>query len=366
MTEHFIGIMSGTSRDGVDAVLVGFDSDEQFKVVAEYTLPYPDEVREQALQLQFVGADELRRAALLANRLAELYAGAVAGVLREAGMPTGQIRAIGCHGQTVRHAPADGYTLQIGNLARLAELTQIDVIGDFRSRDVAAGGQGAPLVPAFHQAAFGHAARARVIVNIGGISNLSMLLPGQPVWGFDCGPGNMLLDAWCQQHQGLPYDRAGAWAASGTTNPDLLTALLDEPFFRAPAPKSTGRDLFDVNWLRQKLAPYNGLAPQDVQATLLALTVQTVAQAIETGAPDAREVFLCGGGALNDELVRQLALRLPACTLANSSALGLPALQVEAAAFAWLARQTTERRPGNLPAATGARGLRVLGAIYPR
>lgn len=254
MTEYFIGIMSGTSLDGVDAVLAGFEVDGRFSVLAESTLPYPEALRHEVLSLQTPAGDELRRTALLGNQLAEIYAEAVARVLRAAGMSARQIRAVGCHGQTLRHAPDQGYTLQAGNLALLAERCDIDVIGDFRSRDVAAGGQGAPLVPAFHQAAFAHASQARVIVNIGGISNLSLLPPGQPAWGFDCGPGNMLLDAWCRLHLQRPYDDDGAWAAAGTVDTDLLARLLSEPFFSAAPPKSTGRDLFDLAWLQGQLA----------------------------------------------------------------------------------------------------------------
>jgi anhydro-N-acetylmuramic acid kinase len=366
MTEYFIGIMSGTSLDGVDAVLAGVEADGRFSVLADSAVPYPAEVRQQVLALQSVGHDELRRSALLANRLTELYAEAVHAVLVRAGMDASQISSIGCHGQTVRHAPAEGYTLQLGNLARLAELTQIDVAGDFRSRDVAAGGQGAPLVPAFHHAAFSDPEQARVIVNIGGISNLTLLLPGASVGGFDCGPGNMLLDAWCQLHQGQPYDRDGAWAASGQVDLVLLANMLAEPFFLAPPPKSTGRDLFDMAWLNAHLQSFPTLAPQDVQATLLALTVAGIAVAIERFAPAARQIFLCGGGALNHALVAGLEQRLPLCRIDSSAALGLPVHQVEAAAFAWLAWQLLHRRCGNLPEVTGAQGLRVLGALYPR
>lgn len=366
MTEYFIGIMSGTSLDGVDAVLAGFDQDGRFEVVADCAVAYPDEVRQQVLALQSVGQDELRRSALLANRLAELYAQAVDGVLVAASIGADQVKAIGCHGQTVRHAPDQGYTLQLGNLAHLVELTGIDVAGDFRSRDVAAGGQGAPLVPAFHHAAFAHPQRARVIVNIGGISNLTILSPTSPVGGFDCGPGNMLMDAWCQRHLGLPYDRGGAWAASGQVDPGLLESLMDEAFFRATPPKSTGRDLFDLQWLLSRLDRYPALAAEDVQATLLAQTVAGIADAIERFAAGTEEVFLCGGGALNAELVARLKQRLPLCRIESSAALGLPVHQVEAAAFAWLAWQLMHRRPGNLPEVTGAEGLRVLGALYPR
>jgi anhydro-N-acetylmuramic acid kinase len=365
MREYFIGLMSGTSLDGVDAVAASFEDDGTFAVLADHAVPMPGEVRSEVLALQSIGSDELRRSARLANRLAVLYAEAVTGVLSAAGLEPDSVRAIGCHGQTVRHAPGDGYTLQIGNLSLLAELTGIDVAGDFRSRDVAAGGQGAPLVPAFHQAAFAHPERARVIVNIGGISNLTLLLPGEPVSGFDCGPGNMLMDAWIRHHLGRDYDAAGAWAASGRVDAALLAALLDEPFFAAPPPKSTGRDLFDLGWLEQRLATRAALQPADVQATLLAQTACGIADAIERFAAGAEEVFLCGGGARNATLVSALAARMPTRRLADSSELGLPAHQVEATAFAWLARQLCRREPGNQPAATGAAGPRVLGALYP-
>jgi anhydro-N-acetylmuramic acid kinase len=365
MSEYFIGIMSGTSLDGVDAVLVCFDDSGCMQVIADCAVSYPATIRQQVLDLQTIDHDELRRSALLANDLAGLYAEASLGTLKAAGICASQVTAIGCHGQTIRHAPGDGYTLQIGNLSRLAELTGVDVAGDFRSRDVAAGGQGAPLVPAFHQAVFADPELARVIVNIGGISNLTLLLPGQPIGGFDCGPGNMLLDAWCQRHKGKPYDHDGTWAASGKVHPPLLQALLDDPFFAAAPPKSTGRDLFDLNWLLDKLGDYPFLAPQDVQATLLAQTARSIAEAIQRFAPEAQEVYLCGGGAHNAALVDSLRQVLSGRRLDSSAALGLPVHQVEAAAFAWLARQLVRRAPGNLPEVTGAQGLRVLGALYP-
>lgn len=365
MTEYFIGLMSGTSLDGVDAVVAAFDEQGRMTVVADHAVDFPDAVRDAVLALQTIGSDELRRSARLAQQLAGLYAEAAHGALDAAGLPRDRVRAIGCHGQTIRHAPEDGYTLQIGNLALLAELTGIDVAGDFRSRDVAAGGQGAPLVPAFHQAVFGHPAHARIIVNIGGISNLSLLLPGQDVRGFDCGPGNMLMDAWCRRHRGQPYDADGHWAAGGQVCAPLLDALLAEPFFAAAPPKSTGRDLFDLDWLDRRLALLRPVAPQDVQATLLALTVHGIADAIDRFAAQAGDVYVCGGGAQNGALMRALAARMPGRQLRDSNALGLPPQQVEAAAFAWLARQLCRRAPGNLPAATGAAGPRILGALYP-
>jgi anhydro-N-acetylmuramic acid kinase len=277
------------------------------------------------------------------------------------------IAAIGCHGQTIRHAPQHGYTTQIGNLARLAELTGIDVAGDFRARDMAAGGQGAPLVPAFHQALFAHPKETRVILNIGGIANLTYLAPLHPVTGFDCGPGNMLMDAWIQAELGRPYDADGCWAASGTIQPDLLQALLNEPYFGLAPPKSTGRDLFDLDWLKRHMAALDRtVAPQDVQATLLELTARSIAAALEWHCPDTAAVYACGGGARNTQLLARLGELRPGCRIDSTETLGLPVHQVEAAAFAWLAWRLIKRKPGNLPEVTGAAGPRILGALYPR
>ncbi|WP_028535097.1 anhydro-N-acetylmuramic acid kinase [Paludibacterium yongneupense] len=366
MTDFYIGLMSGTSLDGVDAVMLSFDDSGLMTIVADYSVPYPDDIRHRILALQPQGQDELARAARLANRLAALYAEAVGGVVHAAGISAAHVSAIGCHGQTIRHAPQLGYTLQIGNLALLAELTDIDVVGDFRNRDVAAGGQGAPLVPAFHHALFSHPDHCRVILNVGGISNLTILAPDGEVLGFDSGPGNMLMDAWCQRHLGARFDRDGAWAAGGNIVRPLLDALLADPFFAAPPPKSTGRDLFDLDWLDRKLAAQPSATSADVQATLLALSVQSVAAAVNAHAPDCREVFVCGGGARNGRFMRELAVALPEQRIATTDALGLPPQQVEAAAFGWLARRLLRREAGNLPSATGARGLRILGALYPR
>lgn len=365
MTERYIGLMSGTSLDGVDAVLATFDEGGRCNVTVDFFVPYPTVVRDAVLALQPADGNELDRAARLGNTLTGLYAEAVRGVLDAAGLSAADIAAIGCHGQTIRHAPHAGYSLQIGNLAGLAEATGIDVCGDFRSRDVAAGGHGAPLVPAFHEALFAHPEQAHAIVNIGGISNLTRLDPEQPVIGFDCGPGNMLMDAWCQRHTGARFDQSGGWAASGTVDAALLESLLAEPFFAAEPPKSTGRDLFDLAWLEARLASFT-LSPADVQATLLELTAASIADAITRWAASARSVYVCGGGAMNDRLMARLAEALPDRQLSTTDVLGLPVHQVEAAAFAWLARQLIHREPGNLPAVTGANGPRVLGAIYPR
>lgn len=368
MSEIFIGLMSGTSLDGVDAVVVDFAADPM-RVVGEAFVPYDAAIREQVLTLQGVGHNELARSALLANRLAYCYADAVAAALRVCGLQPGDVQAVVCHGQTIRHAPQDGYTLQIGNLALLAELSGIDIIGDVRSRDVAAGGQGAPLVPAFHQALFASADVPRVILNIGGIANLTRLSPGRPVIGFDTGPGNMLLDAWIRRHQGADYDAGGAWAASGRSHPALLARLLGEPYFAAPLPKSTGRDLFDLPWLDQHLTDHlrhhGPISEADVQATLLALTAISIADAIGRFAGECREIYVCGGGARNPVLMQALADALAGQRLDTTAALGLPPQQVEAAAFAWLGWCFSHRRAANLPDVTGARGFRLLGALYP-
>jgi len=354
--------MSGTSLDGVDAVLASFDG-RQPHCLASHYLPFDADLRAEALALQFAGADELRRAALLANRLAGVYANAVAALLAGARIDKAAVRAIGCHGQTVRHAPADGYSVQINNPALLAELAGITVVADFRSRDIAAGGQGAPLVPAFHDAAFRDGMRHRVILNIGGIANLTDLAPGQVTLGFDCGPGNMLLDAWAQRHLGVAYDQGGAWARQGTILPDLLASLAAHPFLALPPPKSCGREQFNLDWLDARLA--GAERPQDVQATLTALTARTIADALDRYCAGVAEIYVCGGGARNDALMSALRERLPNRLVTTTDALGLPADRVEAMAFAWLARRTLDGQPGNLPAVTGASGPRLLGGIYP-
>ncbi|WP_460479783.1 anhydro-N-acetylmuramic acid kinase [Comamonas humi] len=373
MTDLFIGLMSGTSLDGVDGVLLRFDGEKP--VVARHeSAPFAPALKAELLALNSAGSNELHRAALAANALAEDYAQVVQQLLRQTGTPASSVAAIGAHGQTVRHQPGlrdgTGYTLQLNNPALLAERTGITVVADFRSRDVAAGGQGAPLVPAFHQGVFGQPGALAWAVNIGGISNLSRLdgRAGEPdVRGWDCGPGNALMDHWCQRHTGQAYDDGGRWAASGRVIAPLLQSLLAEPYLAQPAPKSTGRDLFHPGWLQAQLAVHGaGAAPADVQATLTEFTAQAIAQdLLAHGAAAGQRVVVCGGGALNTHLMQRLAALLPGLPVQASDALGLPPLQVEAAAFAWLARQTLRRLPGNLPAVTGARGPRVLGAVYP-
>lgn len=359
----FIGLMSGTSLDGVDAALVDFGASRPQLLATAY-LPYPPHLVPLLLALHAARSGELDCAATVANQLAQLYATTVVTLLQQSGYPASAIAAIGNHGQTIRHCPEAGYTLQIGNNALLAELTGIDVIGDFRSRDIAAGGQGAPLVPAFHQAVFGSPASNRIILNIGGIANISYLPVAGQVFGFDTGPGNLLLDAWIREHQGQAYDRDGAWASSGQPIPALLTALLSEPYCEQAPPKSTGRDLFNLAWLQQRLSPE--WAAVDVQATLLAFTSHSIAQAIRRFCPAGNEILVCGGGARNTALMQDLKMQLPDIPVGTTSQLGIDPDWVEAAAFAWLAYRFVNRQPGNLAAVTGACGPRVLGALYPR
>jgi len=362
----YIGLMSGTSVDGVDGVLARLGDGQPPQVLASASLPMPTDLRQELLALNLSGEDELARGALAANALARLYAQAVSDLLREAGVAARDVAAIGAHGQTVRHRPDSGYTVQLNAPALLAELSGIDVVADFRSRDVAAGGQGAPLVPPFHAAIFG-APEGRAVLNLGGIANVTLLEPGKSPRGFDTGPANVFLDGWCQRHLGAPYDADGRWAASGQVLAPLLELLIArEPWFALPPPKSTGRDLFNMQWLDSRLAEFDGPrpAPQDVQATLQRLTARTVANAIDAAAAGTREVFVCGGGARNPGLMRELAYCLQRPVRATD-ALGVPAQQVEALAFAWLAQAFVARRPAGLPDVTGARGPRILGALYP-
>lgn len=366
----YIGLMSGTSLDGVDGVLADF-SDGKVKVLAHCSAPLPAALRADLMALNTPGANELHRAALAGNALVRVYATVVASLLQDSGVTASQVRAIGAHGQTVRHRPQEfdgtGYTLQLNQPALLAELCGIPVVADFRSRDVAAGGQGAPLVPPFHAALFADPAHAVAVLNIGGISNITLLPRGMPneVSGYDCGPGNALMDAWCLQHTRHPYDDEGRWAASGEVMPGLLSTMLKEPFFAMPAPKSTGRDLFNTAWLERQLAAVATYSPVNVQATLTELTARTCANAAQqTGWPAGR-LLVCGGGALNTHLMARLAAALPGWTVESTQQRGLPPLQVEAAAFAWLARQTCLGAKASLPKVTGAQGARILGCIYP-
>lgn len=358
----FVGLMSGTSLDGVDAALVEFTSARPALLNSAY-LPLPAALKAELHALQAPGPNELDRAARAGNELTRLYAEAVLALLERAGIAPAATRAIGCHGQTIRHRPDAGYTLQICNPALLAELTGISVVADFRSRDIAAGGQGAPLAPAFHAAVFGSAATHRVIVNIGGIANLTDLPARGAVTGFDTGPGNVLLDLWIHRHLGKDHDDAGAWAQGGTVLAEPLAAMLAEPYFARRPPKSCGRDLFNAAWI-EKFSMQQAAA-QDVQATLAELSARTIAGAVKQYCPRANELYVCGGGAHNLGVLARLRQHLPQCNVSTTATLGIEPDWVEAIAFAWLAKQTLDGRPGNLAAVTGAAGGRVLGAIYP-
>ncbi|AOV04426.1 anhydro-N-acetylmuramic acid kinase [Delftia tsuruhatensis] len=369
---YCIGLMSGTSLDGVDGVLVDFAEGTQ--VLWHASRGFDAALRAELLALNTPeGRDELHRAALAANALARSYAEVVRELLQATGLAPAQIAAIGAHGQTVRHRPqmfdGTGYTLQLNSPALLAELSGVAVVADLRSRDVAAGGQGAPLVPAFHQGVFGRPGETVLVLNIGGIANLSVLAGDGTVLGFDCGPGNALMDGWCQTHTGQPYDDGGQWAATGQVLPALLDRLLAEPFLQQPPPKSTGRDLFHADWLAGHLSASATSAadarPADVQATLTEFTARACASAVQRFGRGGGELLVCGGGAFNTQLMQRIAALLPGVAVDTTAARGLPPQQVEAAAFAWLARQALLGLPGNLPAVTGARGPRILGAIYP-
>ncbi|HEX4882797.1 MAG TPA: anhydro-N-acetylmuramic acid kinase [Casimicrobiaceae bacterium] len=362
------GVMSGTSLDGVDAVVAEFASGPHVcRTLGAAHVPFPAALRHELAALQASGDDELARAARASVALADCYADAVRAACDAAGLTPADLAAVGVHGQTVRHRPDEQWTIQLNDPARVAERAGVTVVADFRRRDIAAGGQGAPLVPAFHHALFGRPDRARAVVNLGGIANVTLLVPGAPVRGFDTGPGNVLLDHWHARHGGGPYDEGGAWAASGRVDHQLLHGMLAEPFFAAAPPKSTGRDMFNAGWLDAMLA-HRGAAehPADVQATLAALTARTVADGIRTAHARVADVLVCGGGARNATLMRMLAHELGPARVVPTSDEGIAVDQVEALAFAWLAREALAGRTASLPEVTGAAGPRVLGAIYPK
>lgn len=365
----YIGLMSGTSTDGIDGVLAQFSSDGKPEIIASASLPLPTVLRHELLALNRSGPDELVRAAQAANQLATHYATVCESLLADSGANAADVAAIGAHGQTVRHNPGAGYTLQLNAPALLAELTGINVIADFRTRDVAAGGQGAPLVPAFHAAIFARD-KPRTILNLGGMANITVLMPGEPVRGFDTGPANVLLDLWCERHTGQPYDRNGEWAASGMSSPGLLQHLIrSEPWFAAPPPKSTGRDTFNAAWLDTRLATWQLACPDSrvdaagIQATLLALTVHSIAEAVRQSAPASEDILVCGGGALNAALMQALVSATGVPVMPTDTA-GVPAQMVEALAFAWLAWAYDNNYTAGLPTVTGARRATILGCLY--
>ena len=359
----YVGVMSGTSLDGLDFALI--EQNDQTTLLGTHYEPMPPQLKQSLLDLCSPGHDELAQAALAEQTWAQLASAGVHKLLGKLQTDATAVRAIGSHGQTVRHEPQLGFTIQIGHPALLAELTNISVVADFRRRDVAAGGQGAPLVPAFHEAVFGDAKRVRAVLNIGGFSNLSLLDPGKATSGFDCGPGNVLLDGWVQRHQDLSFDRNGDWASSGRVNTQLLDALLSDKFFAAHGPKSTGRELFNLPWLDAHLSSFPNVAAEDVQATLLELTARSICDSLLVNQPETQDVLVCGGGAHNTALMRRLDALLPWCEVTSTSKFGVAPDWIEAMAFAWLAHCCIEGIAANRPNVTGARGLRILGAIYP-
>ena len=363
----FLGLMSGTSADGIDAALVQFPAGGGCRFVYGHTHDWDPATRALLITLG-QGAEPPSMDALgeLDARVGIAFAAAANQLLDEAGVDRNQVRAIGSHGQTIRHRPhaTPAFTWQIGDANRIAELTGITTVADFRRRDVAAGGHGAPLMPAFHLAMLGGADEDRAVLNLGGIANLSLIARNGGIRGFDTGPANALLDAWSQRHLGQPYDADGAFAASGRVDAVLLAKLQADPWFALPPPKSTGREQFHLQWVE---AHFNGtpLVPADVQATLLELTAATVADALLAQLPQVRRLLVCGGGVRNPQLLRRLQARLPGVMIASSADHGLDPDYMEAMGFAWLARETLAGRPGNLPSVSGACGPRILGAIHP-
>ena len=364
-TGLYLGLISGTSADGIDAALVRFDGDHG-TLVAGHTFPWDNALRARLVALgQGVGEVSLDTLGELDVEVAEAFAKAALQLLEKARVAPDKVRAIGSHGQTVRHRPAarHPFTMQLGDGNVIAERTGIDTVADFRRRDVAAGGQGAPLVPAFHAAMLHDAREDRAVLNLGGIANFTLLPATGDVRGFDTGPANALMDAWCERHLGTPYDAHGAFAARGTRDDALLGRLLEDPWFAQPPPKSSGREQFHLAWVESRLAGTE--RPEDVQATLLELTATTVANALRAHQPDTRRVLVCGGGVHNPHLLARIAAHLPGVHIESTAAHDLDPDFVEAMAFAWLAREALAGRPGNLPAVTGARGPRVLGVVYP-
>lgn len=367
---YFIGVMSGTSLDGIDIALTTLSKTGEFQLITAQTFPFPETLYRKLQLLIINQASKLQELGEIDIALGHLIALSINKLLAAQKLDAQDITAIGSHGQTIFHSPVGEFpfSMQIGDASLIAQITGITTIADFRQRDIAAGGQGAPLVPAFHQSLFSTPNEHRVIVNIGGISNITLLPASsdEPVIGFDTGPGNVLLDYWTKRHLNQPYDHSGEWAASGKCNNEILKQLLDEAYFKQAVPKSTGRELFNQQWYETKLAGYKQeISPADIQATLTELTAQTIAQDITTYAKSNSSVFICGGGAHNNHLMSRLQALVGDKKVATTAALGLHPDWVEASAFAWLAYRTINKQTGNLPSVTGARHAVVLGAIYP-
>ena len=358
--------MTGTSVDGLDLALLDLPND--LRPHGATTLKLPNQLREELLALAIPGSNEIERLGNADIELGEFIAQAILEFLRKHQIATSEVQAIGSHGQTVRHHPdaTHPFTLQIGNGHTIAEQTGIDVIADFRPRDIAADGQGAPLVPIYHQKLFQHQQINRVVVNIGGIANLTILnSQEESVTGFDTGPGNAMLDAWSQHCRQEPFDFNGDWANSGTVDEELLNRFLSDAYYLMPPPKSTGKERFNLQYVREALTSSPSKAAADVQATLLELTARTITDAIHKHAKQCQEIIVCGGGRLNSLLMARLTLLNPERTVQTSEELGIDGDAIEAAAFAYLAWLFLERRPGNVPSVTGAKGPRLLGSLYP-
>jgi anhydro-N-acetylmuramic acid kinase len=368
---HYIGLISGTSTDGVDAVVVAISPEKkighQFKIIAARMEAIPNALRQRIKSIMNPGNDGVDECGSIDIEIGELFAKAALNVLKESGLNTSEIRAIGSHGQTIRHRPSNKhpFSRQIGDPSTIAQITGIATIADFRSRDIAAGGQGAPLVPAFHQWLFSSSARSRAVLNIGGIANLTFIPTEGSVIGFDTGPGNALLDQWIGRHKNEPYDREGKWASSGTVSEPLLKRLLQDSYFSQPHPKSTGVEYFNMAWLERSLSTLaTNIAAQDVQATLAELTAITIMNEVKARTPSVDEIMVCGGGSHNVFLMDALRRYADRIVVDTTERLGLHPDWVEASAFAWLAHCRLENIPGNIPAVTGAKNAAVLGGIY--
>ena len=366
MGDYYIGLMSGTSMDGIDAALVELDQDH-CQLIAHHSHTIPEQLKQSLISLVKTGEDELARMMLCDVQLGNLFAEAANELISHSKIKPSQVKAIGSHGQTLRHYPDNAATLQIADANIIAQLTSITTVADFRRRDMAAGGQGAPLVPAFHKEIFSGYAHDQVILNIGGIANIT-LLPADTndnISGYDTGPGNCLMDDVALQHLKLPYDRDGEWGASGHIHPGLLERMLNDPYFSKAVPKSTGREYFNPHWLDEILKSFPNLAAQDIQATLRELSAQTICDAINNSMPSAKRILVCGGGVHNTALMNRLDELMPGQQVASTITEDVDPDWVEAMAFAWLAKQTLNNKPGNLPEVTGATQAVILGAIYP-